>query len=111
MLSASLGFSGKLRSKLFNSLALVHYYFYCLVFCTVKLYGLAQQQLQCVCAPLNPSFTGGGGGVEPTPKGFSSITLKKNKLETPNFAQCNFNNIHIGGYDQIWDSSQTLGGG
>ena len=37
---------------------------------------------------LNPSFTKGegGGGVEPTPKRFSSITFAKNKLETPKFA-------------------------
>ena len=48
---------------------------------------------------VNPSCTGGGGGA--TPKDFSSITFKKNNLETPNFAFPNFNNIHIGGYDQI----------
>ena len=43
-----------------------------------------------------------GGDVKPTPppKGFSSITFEKNRLETPNFAQSNFNNIHIGGYNQ-----------
>ena len=31
---------------------------------------------------LNPSFTKGGGGGEPTPKRFSSITFELNKLET-----------------------------
>ena len=35
------------------------------------------------------------------PKGFSSITFEQNKLGPPNFAKCNFNNIHIGGFDQI----------
>ena len=33
----------------------------------------------------NPSFTK-GGGVEPTPKGFSSITFDQNNTETSNFA-------------------------
>ena len=35
---------------------------------------------------INPSFTKGGGEVEPTPKGFSSITFEQNKLETSNFS-------------------------
>ena len=33
----------------------------------------------------NPSFTK-GEGVDPTPKGFSSITFEQNNLETSNFA-------------------------
>ena len=41
------------------------------------------------------------GRVGPTPKGFSSITFEKNKLETPHFSLCSLNNIHIGRYDQI----------
>ena len=36
--------------------------------------------------------------------------MKKNKLETPNFAYSNFNNIHIGGCAQILDPPQNLGG-
>ena len=43
----------------------------------------------------------GGWGIEPNPKGFSSITFEQNKLKTSNFAKCNFNNIHIGRYNQI----------
>ena len=37
---------------------------------------------------LNPSFIGGGGGgwSSRPPKGFSSITFEKSKLETPNFS-------------------------
>ena len=47
---------------------------------------------------INPSFTKGG---QQTPKGFSSIPFDQNNLETSNLVQCNFNNIHIEGYDQI----------
>ena len=43
MLSASLGCSGKLPSKLFKTLASQHFYVYCLASCTDKLYDLAQQ--------------------------------------------------------------------
>ena len=59
---------------------------------------------------LNPSFTK-GEGIEPIPPQFFFITFAKNKLETPKFAQSNFNSIHIGGYDQISDRPQNLGGG
>ena len=48
---------------------------------------------------LYPSFTKGGSSRPP--KGFSSITFEQNYLETSNFAYCNFNNINLGGYDQI----------
>ena len=59
-------------------------------------------------AVINPSFSkeggeGGGGEVgssRPT-KGFPLITFEQNNQETSNFAYCNFNNIHIGRYDQI----------
>ena len=44
---------------------------------------------------------GGRGRADPTPKGFSLITFEQNNLETSNLAECNFNNIHIGRYDQI----------
>ena len=56
---------------------------------------------------VNPSFTGGGGGrgVEPNPQRFF---FDNNKLETPNFAYSNFNNIHIRGYYQISDPPQNL---
>ena len=53
---------------------------------------------------------GGGGGSSRPPQRFSSITFEKRKLETPNFAGSNFNNIHIG-YNQIWIFLQYLGGG
>ena len=45
------------------------------------------------------------------PKGFSSITSKINKLETPNFAKSNFNNIHIREYNQSKDFFLILGEG
>ena len=48
-----------------------------------------------------PLPRGGGGGGSATSKGFSSITFQQNKLETSNFAWCNFHNIQIGKYDQI----------
>ena len=53
---------------------------------------------------------GGGSRPDPTPKGFSSITFEKHKLETPNFAESKFNNRHIGRCNQIWNF-QNLGGG
>ena len=53
---------------------------------------------------VNPSFTKGVGGVgRADPQKFFSITFEQNNLETSNFAECNFNNIHIGGYDQIYN--------
>ena len=39
--------------------------------------------------------------VEPTPKGFSSITFGKKNVITLNFGEFNFKSIHIGGYNQI----------
>ena len=49
---------------------------------------------------LNPSLPGGGGlGASRLLKGFSSITFEQNNIETSNFAYCNFNNVHIEGYD------------
>ena len=52
----------------------------------------------------------GGGWVEPTPQGFSLIIFEKNKLETPNFAHCDFDNIQIGRCNQILDPPQNVGG-
>ena len=43
----------------------------------------------------NPSFTFGGEGFEPTPKGFSLITFERNELETPNFTNPNIYNVYI----------------
>ena len=43
----------------------------------------------------------GGGGRADAPKGFASITLEQNNLGTSKFAYCNFNNIDVGGYNQI----------
>ena len=55
---------------------------------------------------LNLSFTK-ESRADP-PKGFSSITFEQNDLVILKFAICNFNNIGIGEYDQIQDSSQNL---
>ena len=35
------------------------------------------------------------GSSSPHPIGFSSITFERNKLQASNFAQSNFNNVHI----------------
>ena len=49
----------------------------------------------------NPSLTK-GGGVEPSPKSFPSLTFENNTLETPNFAESNYDSKHTGGgYNQI----------
>ena len=70
-------------------------------------YHLSYTKLMTV---LNPSFTKGVGG-RANPQGFSSITFKKHKLETPNFAESNFNNIPIDGVNQIQGFLQNLRGG
>ena len=44
------------------------------------------------------------------PQRFFFDNFWNNKLETPNSAYSNFNNIHIGGCDQIPDPPQNLGG-
>ena len=48
------------------------------------------------------------GGYKSPPKGFFD-NFKKNKLETLNFAQCSFKNIHVGGMIKF-SISQNLGG-
>ena len=49
-------------------------------------------------------------GLSRHPKRFSSVTNERCRLETPNAVWSNFNNTHIGRYNEIYDFPQKLEG-
>ena len=64
-----------------------------LIFAALSNLAIKKHYISTLTLPLP---RGGGQRSSQPPKGFPSINFEQNNLET-----CNFDIIHIGGYDQI----------